>query len=567
MPVRQDTFKLVPTTLVNTTRPRPPMTSKAAKKAYREANKLPKISKAEQRRIEAEEIARQKKEYEKEKAAGKAKVAREKKLKKEAEERAKRKELGLPEPSRFVRPSQPTIKTFVTSSAARKRSREEDNMAQEDADIRNEDHNQRQFEQRTDNPAKRITLGRQDEDDEFGDFPSLSQTDLPTLFAEPDDTSQMVSIKSSPSRSPCARPKLQSAQFTAAENVIVVDQAKVDTEMAQGQLLTEALHATTLASVHQCQSETSVPSSASSSHEGKTDTSAVSPFILPVLHALKPQTPTIQRCGPGKLADRKSIIMPPPAVPMTVNRLRSRVPLNEVSRNMAPPHRRSNVKPVTSTIKLGTKPEQGIGRQNFSIPPPSTLAFLESHLDEIFPSPSQQVRELLQDIDDMPSNTQVAREIDTKQAGNEAGPPIAPIPIPNTPSLMEEEPLHFLSSQDLETSSQDLSDIDTPSQPIQKNSLPHTIMDSHHGETEANPVPPPAPKLKPRFFEEKEDDLLYAALHESLLLSKQTTQGSSPRRSQRIFCRTQSVKTDHVDDYGSDGSDIDADLLALLDDA
>ena len=99
------------------------MTSKAAKKAYREANKLPKISKAEQRRIEAAEIARQKKEYEKEKAAAKAKAAREKKLKKEAEERAKRKELGLPEPSRFITSSQPTIKTFVKSGAGRKRSR------------------------------------------------------------------------------------------------------------------------------------------------------------------------------------------------------------------------------------------------------------------------------------------------------------------------------------------------------------------------------------------------------------------------------------------------------------
>jgi hypothetical protein len=536
MPVRQDTFKLVPATLVNKTGPRPPMTSKAAKKAYREATKLPKVSKAEQRRIEAAEIARQKKEYEKEKAAAKAKTAREKKLKKEADEQAKRKELGLPESSRFVRPSQPTIKTFVKSGAGRKRSwKEVDRKEDDDADTGIEGDNECESKQQTENPAKRAALEQVDEDDEFGDFPPLSQADLPTLFAESEDTSHTVSIESSPRRSPFAGLESQFFQCEAADNFPTADQAKLDTERAESQLLTEAMLARMIpASVHQCQSPTTVPNTALNSRERTTDTLAIPPCNLPRQNALKTTIQTIQRNGPSKLADEGPRNMRPPAVPMIANRLQSRIPLSEVSRNMAPPPRPSIAKADTSTIKVRTKPEQVVERQNFSMPPPSTLAFLEAHLDDFFPSPSQQVRELLEDIDDMPSNTQIAREIDIEQERDMARPPIAPVSMPTTQPLIEDEALHFLSSQDLEISSQDLRDIDTPSEQVQRDALPKAVTNPHRFETEKIPPPGPTPRLKPRFFEEKEDDLLYAVLHESLLLAKQTTQGSSPRGSQRV---------------------------------
>lgn len=546
------------------------MTSKAAKKAYREANKLPKVSKAEQRRIEAAEIARQKKEYEKEKAAAKAKTARERKLKKEAEEQAKRKKLGLLEPSRFVRPSQPTIKTFVKSGTGRKRAWEDvNNMLPGGVDTENEHHNQCQSEAQTENSTKRLALRREDEDDEFGDFPSLSQADLPTLFAEPNDKSRTVSVESSPSRSPYARPKPQSVQCEAADHVPMVDQAKFDADMAESQLLTEAmLTRTTPASVHQCQYSPFAPKGASSLRKRMTETSPVSPCSIPGPQVLKTTTPEIQANGPSKLADERSRTMPSPAVPMTVNRLRSRIPLSDVSRNMAPPPRPPNDQAaVTSTSRIGAKSEQRLGRENLSIPPTSTLAFLEAHIDDFFPSPSQQVRELLEDIDDMPSNTQIAREIDMEKDKDVARPPVAPVSMPTTHSLFEDETLHFLSSQDLEISSQDLRDIDTPSQPVQRDALPQAVTNPHHFETEETPSLPPTPRLKSRFFEEKEDDLLHAALHESLLLAKHATQGSSSRRSLRVLRGTRSVKTDHAGDfYDSVGSDIDADFLALLDD-
>jgi hypothetical protein len=548
------------------------MTSKAAKKAYREANKLSKISKAEQRRIEAAEIARQNKEYEKEKAAAKAKIAREKKLKKEAEERAKRKELGLPEPSRFVRPSQPTIKTFVKSAGGQKRSWEEMNSKEEDdVDITVEcDNDKVQLKKPVEKPANRVAVKQVDEDDEFGDFPSLSQADLPTLFAEPDDASRTVSIEAPTTKSPLARLRLQSVQYQAADHTSMTDHEKPEAQMAESDLLIEAKLARTKApSLHQCQPSTSFPNVASSLHETMTEVSAGSSSATPKPDVQKVTSPAIQTNGRRKTMDERLRTMPPPTVPMTVNRLTSRVPLGEVPRNMGPLPLPPKVQAVTSARKAGGMSEQKLRRATSCIPPPSTLAFLEAHLDDFFPSPSQQIRELLEEVDDMPSNTQTAREIDlVEQDSIPVQDPHIPSPLPRSQNRIEDESLHFLSSQDLEISSQDLRDIDTPSKAMPKGSLVRNLTTQIIVLTEVTPEPPPTPKLKPRFFEEKEDDLLYAALHDSLLLSKQTTQRSSPRKSQRILRRSQSSKTDRgCDDYGSDGSDLDADFLALLDDA
>lgn len=168
----------------------------------------------------------------------------------------------------------------------------------------------------------------------------------------------------------------------------------------------------------------------------------------------------------------------------------------------------------------------------------------------------------------MPSNTQIAREIDLEPTAVAVRVSHIPNPRPQSQAGIEDEALQLLSSQDLEISSQDLRDIDTPSKAMPRGSLLRDLTSQMFVLKETTPTLPPTPKLKPRFFEEKEADLLYAALHESLLLSKQTTQSSSPRRSQRILRRTQSATIDHgCDDYGSDGSDLDAEFLALLDGA
>ncbi|KAI0512833.1 hypothetical protein F5B22DRAFT_296730 [Xylaria bambusicola] len=92
---------------------RPPMTTKQVKKAYKQANKGPKLSKAEQRRQELFEQDRIRKEFEKEKHQARARAAREKKKEKEERERAEKKKKGLPLVD--VRASQDTIARFVRS--------------------------------------------------------------------------------------------------------------------------------------------------------------------------------------------------------------------------------------------------------------------------------------------------------------------------------------------------------------------------------------------------------------------------------------------------------------------
>ncbi|KAL9474191.1 hypothetical protein ACSS6W_008571 [Trichoderma asperelloides] len=87
-----------------------PMTSKQVRKAYQAANRVPRVSKAERIRQERAEQERIRKEFEREKAAAKAKFLREKKKAKEQAEREEKKKKGLPLVT--VRPSQDTIAKF-----------------------------------------------------------------------------------------------------------------------------------------------------------------------------------------------------------------------------------------------------------------------------------------------------------------------------------------------------------------------------------------------------------------------------------------------------------------------
>ncbi|KAJ2982918.1 hypothetical protein NUW58_g6338 [Xylaria curta] len=123
MTLVQNTFSLVPdVSIANSNRhgkaddtyahlTRPPMTTKQVKKAYRTSNKAPKLSKAQQRRLELFEQDRIRKGFEKEKNQARARAVRDKKREREERERAIKKKKGLPLVD--VRPSQDTIARFV----------------------------------------------------------------------------------------------------------------------------------------------------------------------------------------------------------------------------------------------------------------------------------------------------------------------------------------------------------------------------------------------------------------------------------------------------------------------
>ncbi|OBT86505.1 hypothetical protein VE02_04925 [Pseudogymnoascus sp. 03VT05] len=180
-----------------------------------------------------------------------------------------------------------------------------------------------------------------------------------------------------------------------------------------------------------------------------------------------------------------------------------RRPLNDISKHA------QNASPKASSstrskpfLKPSLLPTHAAPKMSPFALPTSTQLFLADHLDDFFPSPSQELRELLEDIedDDIPSNRQVAREI-----GRESVVARPVLVEPAQPILDDDFP--WMSSRELMFSSQELRELESPSKvsPV--------------------PAPPPTPwdvrrARKPRFFVEKEEDLFAAAIHESKLQGK-----------------------------------------------
>ncbi|OLN85476.1 hypothetical protein CCHL11_08050 [Colletotrichum chlorophyti] len=98
---------------------KPPMTSKQAQKLYKQANKGPRRSKAEQKKWEKERQEEIRKELERERASVKAKAARERKKAKEDEARENRRRNG--QPLVDCRPSQDTIARFVRGNGTNRK--------------------------------------------------------------------------------------------------------------------------------------------------------------------------------------------------------------------------------------------------------------------------------------------------------------------------------------------------------------------------------------------------------------------------------------------------------------
>ncbi|KLU92684.1 hypothetical protein MAPG_11671 [Magnaporthiopsis poae ATCC 64411] len=141
-PLRQNTFSIVPNAppdpfqvaAAGAAGPaalpaaKPPMTTKQARKLYNQQTRAPRRTKAEQRAWEKQEQERIRKELDAEKAASRARAARERKKSKEEAVRNERKKQGLPLVN--VRPSQDTISRFLFRG---KRSRETTEEAEDSA--------------------------------------------------------------------------------------------------------------------------------------------------------------------------------------------------------------------------------------------------------------------------------------------------------------------------------------------------------------------------------------------------------------------------------------------------
>jgi hypothetical protein len=490
---RQQTFDLIPASLVRSAGQKPPMTSKAAKRAYLKAQG-PRISRAEQRRLEAEEQARQKEEYERERSASRAKAARERKVGKEQAQRDARKKMGLPEPSKFVRPSQPTISRFVVTGS--KRSWQEMETVVEESNSMGYEHKD------TDCPPAKLVPVEDDSEEDFGDFPSLSQSDLPALLESLDTPKRSLWEKGDKDS-----PELSQRTTILDKEKLAFDNEQVVDELITAQGLSEAAEAssrhdnmTPLRTLLRRSNNVSIFTDKEDFEQG----SAMDSFEAKAQATKRPKRPALA-------ARSLNTPLPPKAAKAIA-----------ISFAPTPP------KPDCSSLP--------VVRANS--PPSATQKFLEDHLDDFFPSPSQEIRELLEEADGLPSNTQITRELKTGQ-----------------PPARNELITGIFSSQDFVLSSQDLHEINTPSRA------------SPGRGGEIAPVPAQAAsKKKARFFEEREEDLLHAAIHESKLAAeRERKRRELPKKlsgpAKRKFQRVQSAATDYGDE---EFSSFEKELLELF---
>lgn len=445
------------------------------------------MSRAEQRRLDAEELERQKKEIEKEKAAKRAKAARERKLEKEELARAERRKNGEPEKSRWVRASQPSIATFVRGKDGKRKRRGVDEEAER---IMEDDEP----------PAKRLAIAGEDEpedhgreganfgdessidhlnvvmeqndshdkqvvaesEDEFGDFPALSQPGLleAILSSSLDSTLEASrkprqSTKNLPPDGAAVSMKVSSEELPSYHK-------RYDDDILFGNAEEEA----NLATIQVRSEEVQDAFRADSSEEDLPDTSEnlVPPAAIELEEWISPMTNEIQSLGnlagegrqkhdraSAPLGIRHSSLFKVPSLPRT--------------------------RSIHSTVS----------RLQHNCPPPSTQAFLEDNFDDFMPTPSQEVRELLEDIDegDLPSNTQIAKEISPKR----------PLLIHNTNSAAADAFDDFICTQDLMLSSQDMREIS----PV-KSAVPSTMETATLRETSM--PPPPLRRQPPEHLEE-----------------------------------------------------------------
>lgn len=597
---RQRTFELVPTTLVNPIVPKPPMTSKAAKRAYQKSNQGGiRITRAEQRRAAAAELAQQKREYEKEKNAAKAKAAREKKAAQAQAEKETRRKMGLPEPSKFVRSSQQRISRFVKSGS--KRAWEELDDITEDSD------GTMDGVLGGVSPAKRIIVDH-DSDDEFGEFPALSQPDIlerldsssvpikeekivpkppsPKIprplapnFQEPSSLKAVTSEKNTratvatkqstdisepfplkkepsdiefgefPSLSQCDSLERDLESATSPIKAIpAISKARTPDFETRRQLPTENTSQAVPVSSASTEEFPGVTSQdladmattqliseaadASSKSAQKHSTPVLSPLQPPPGGLARNQRlsnqpsskKTLGKQGgqaPAKGASlhksplkERPVNMPPPSIPLKAKKAISFAP--------SPNKKRPTIQP--NAKEYPTTPS--------NMPPSATQAFLENNIDSFYPSPSQQLREILEDVDDIPSNTQVSREIS----------PSKPAP--------DDAFVAMFSTQDISLSAEDLDELTTPSRAPPKRE-----------EMALAPSPEP-PREKRRFFQEKEEDLLHAALHESRTFAAAAPVVHTEKPSRRAK-RTLSRVKSNASDYGDEFAGCSQELLAL----
>ncbi|KAL1861369.1 hypothetical protein Daus18300_008900 [Diaporthe australafricana] len=432
---------------------KPPMTTKQAKKLYQQKSKGPKLSKAEQRRIDLMEQDRIRKEFEKEKAQARARTARDKKKAKEDKERDERRKRGLPLTE--VHPSQDTISRFIRKlgfganpqvpasnnkdahlETVQEADSESATEAESDADAYNKPNQERKryHGQDQDDPVP----GKENEEptDSLGD--SAANPAKRRKFGHTNKNqnllNRMIHIPSQRSIGAVARlaQEINTESWSRPSSIDADD--PVTEVMLEDQLIADV-------------------ELASSKSATKSSPNRQSP-------AREPLRTRVQPPSPASVAPRVPSPSPPPQPTRPQYRPqppRFRPPAAAVTPQFARPRF------ISKQIKTAPKPVQAsptyAGSRRLAPTaanefPMSTQLLVMNHIDELFPSPSQEARELYED----------------QQGANTAEAPTGPPSQAPAASPVQDQPagdmppeLPFLATQDFILSSQDMEELSTPS--------------------------------------------------------------------------------------------------------
>ncbi|CAD6503582.1 BgTH12-03242 [Blumeria graminis f. sp. triticale] len=498
----QRKFELIPTTLAGPIAYKPPMTSKQVKKAYQQANRSRKITRIEQRKLEAQEFARQRKEYEQEKASARAKTTRDRKAAKTLVEREARRKVQLPDSRRSLRASQPSISMYVRNNPSVQRGWQMEKESSEDSETITDVHfnqTEEMIESITGPKISQYTADL-DSENEFGDFPSFSQLEIFDSPINQQNKTPCLSLAFDDKNA--GKVEKQAFGSSQREKVTLVS------PKPQFQLSEQCVDLNSQLEDRGC--------------------ALVSKKTLMEanLNACEQNEFTFER-----LSTPKTTLCPVDQHRYDVHNkivaTRSQLSLEDQHINLA-----DNLYTEHAETRLfDSSPSK--------IPLSSTQVFLEDHLEDFFPSPTQEVRELeiIEDTEEyvFPSNSQIMTEICKPDDLGEVDLTLKTlIPLQSLKSYNEEEKSNEKDypkysgciaqspEVDVARTIEDNDFLDDQictqdflilSQQIRSGKPSISIPEAGQAQPDVNRG------SKGRFFEEKEEDLLQAALYESKVMN------------------------------------------------
>lgn len=512
---RQQTFELIPNAPLGPQRigndpspifSKPPMTTKQAKKLHNQKNKGPKLSKAELRRIELMEQDRIRKEFEKEKAQARSRAARDKKKAKEDKEKEERKRKGLP--LKDIHPSQDTISRFLNRAGTGFGKKHDSTFAHGPLDTVDDGDSETATE-----ADHSVTDGGDDEDYTFDKENQAPADD----DSEPESKAKRIRLSvpenvSAETRCPVASQHqsgrmARMIQESEADSYSRASSADTDDPinetLLENQLLADLVQASSRHMASRDPVEDNDLMSSQLAQPADTPAAGVSVSLAsknpselshlpsglkppqrsmtPVAKA--PQPPETHTAARGS-SHLSTVAFKKPTSPY----VRPRPPARTTALPNGPPKFKTPLaRPNNSTERPKFLPRQHNAAQHRNSPrphqisnqpnarglPTSTQAFLFNHADDLFPSPTQEARELAGDLlAETPKPNAGKSKLSVNGALYRSDDvtlsrlPLGPVPSKSTvPAAGMSFESSCLSTQDFIISTQDLIDIDTPSKP------------------------------------------------------------------------------------------------------